>query len=97
MFLESQVQVVIDELRQLRDAIRSTAKRHTIQGEINYFEDNKERMDYKRYREMQLPIGSGTVESGCKHVIAKRLKQSGMTWAPSNPRGFCRSDRRSRV
>ena len=26
------------------------------------------------------PIGSGTVESACKRVIAARLKQAGMRW-----------------
>ena len=37
-------------------------------------------MDYRRYRELGLPIGSGTVESACKNVVAARLKQSGMMW-----------------
>ncbi len=35
-------------------------------------------MDYRRYRELGLPIGSGTVESACKNVVAARMKQSGM-------------------
>ena len=69
---------VIDELRQLRDADR--AHGDDIQGEINYFEANRERMDYQQYREDHLPIGSGTVESACKNVVAARMKGSGMTW-----------------
>jgi hypothetical protein len=28
-------------------------------------------------------IGSGSVEGACKHVVAKRLKQSGMIWTQS--------------
>ena len=51
-----------------------------MQREINYFEANRERMDYQRCRNDQLPIGSGTVESACKHVVAARMKGSGMTW-----------------
>ena len=38
-------------------------------------------MDYRRYRELGLPIGSGTVESACKNVVAARMKQSGMMWS----------------
>ena len=69
---------VIDELRQLRDAHR--AHGDAIQGELNYFEANRDRMNYRRYRKDHLPIGSGTVESACKHVVAARMKRSGMTW-----------------
>ena len=69
---------VINELRQLRDAHR--AHGDAIQGELNYFEANRDRMNYRRYRKDHLPIGSGTVESACKHVVAARMKGSGMTW-----------------
>ena len=55
--------------------------REDIQGEIDYFTANKQRMDYRRYRELGLPIGSGTVESACKNVVAARMKQSGMMWS----------------
>ena len=44
--------------------------------------------DYPRYRDMRLPIGSDTVESGCKHVVAKRLKRTGMTWTLVAARGM---------
>ena len=47
---------------------------------IGYFETNKERMRYKEFREKGYFIGSGVVESSCKHVIADRLKKSGMRW-----------------
>ena len=61
---------VIDELRELRDAHR--AHGDAIQRKINYFEAHRERMNYQRYRNAHLPIGSGTVESACKHVVAAR-------------------------
>ena len=47
---------------------------------IGYFEENKERMRYPEYRAQNLPIGSGVVESACKHVVAHRCKRSGMRW-----------------
>ena len=44
-------------------------------------------MDYQSYRSLRLPIGSGTVESGCKNVIGSRLKQGGMTWSQPGAEG----------
>ena len=69
---------VIDELRQLRDA--NCDHGDAIQGRINYLTANLPRMKYQRYRQAHLPIGSGTVESACKNVVAARMKGSGMTW-----------------
>jgi hypothetical protein len=60
--------------------------RDPIQGEINYFEANKERMHYDRYRAMRLPIGSGTIEGACKNVIGGCMKQGGMTWSEGGGR-----------
>ena len=45
-------------------------------------------MDYLRFRQMQLPIGSGTIESACKNVIGGRMKQGGMTWSPDGADGM---------
>ena len=38
-------------------------------------------MRYDLFRAAGYPIGSGTVESACKHVVQQRLKQSGMRWS----------------
>ena len=86
-FLEGKVQEVITELKQVRAECKGK-KRDLLQGQINYFEDNKDRMRYDRYRAMQLPIGSGTVESSCKNVIGGRMKQGGMTWSESGADGM---------
>ena len=48
--------------------------------QIGYFENNKDYMRYKSYKEQGLFIGSGVIEAGCKTVICQRLKQSGMEW-----------------
>ena len=71
---------LIVELKRLRDTAASSGQRDSIQGEINYFEANRGRMNYRQYRQQHLPIGSGTVESACKNVVAARMKQAGMTW-----------------
>lgn len=47
---------------------------------LHYFSTNANRMLYATYRELDYPIGSGSVESACKQYGEGRLKQSGMRW-----------------
>lgn len=46
----------------------------------NYFENNKNRMQYDIYREKGYPIGSGLIEGKCKLIVGKRFKGNGMRW-----------------
>jgi hypothetical protein len=55
-------------------------RRETATCEIGYFEGNAERMMYDSFRKEGYFIGSGVVEAGCKTVVGKRAKQSGMFW-----------------
>ena len=82
------VQKLLQELRQIRDMASYRAHRDFIQGEINYFTDNSERMHYDRYRARRLPIGSGSIESACKNVIGGRMKQGGMSWSEAGANGM---------
>ncbi len=52
-----------------------------VRKAILYLFRNRWRMCYNLFREAGYPIGSGAVESACKHVIQQRLKQSGMRWS----------------
>ena len=73
---------VTKELKELHGSGRYGQKQcYDLQGEINYFSTNQQRMDYPLYRSCGLPIGSGVVESACENVVAKRMKQSAMTWS----------------
>jgi len=38
-------------------------------------------MRYAQFRAQKLFVGSGVVEAGCRTVIGRRLKNSGMFWA----------------
>lgn len=53
----------LQQLHTTRDATEHAKNRDFVQEEIKYFEENKERMHYDRYRAMRLPISSGTIES----------------------------------
>ena len=45
-----------------------------------YFRNNARRMQYDHFRAQGYMIGSGTVESGCKQIITRRLKCPGAQW-----------------
>jgi hypothetical protein len=45
-----------------------------------YVATHGQRMEYARYREEGRPIGSGTIESGAKNVVAWRMKRGGQSW-----------------
>lgn len=49
--------------------------------ERGYFTTNALRMNYPRFRALGLPIGSGAVESGAKHLVQHRLGRAGMRWS----------------
>jgi hypothetical protein len=53
---------------------------------LTYLTNNRSRLDYARYRQLGLQIGSGTIESACNHLIGARLKQAGMRWKLANAR-----------
>lgn len=69
---------------QMREQLpRSGARRKDGTKQLSYFLNNIEAMRYGQFRQMGLFVGSGVIEAGCKTVIGKRLKQSGMFWSLS--------------
>lgn len=55
-----------------------------IEAAIGYLERRLSMIDYAHFRRLQIPIGSGNVESGHKVVMQKRMKQAGMRWAEAS-------------
>lgn len=48
--------------------------------EVEYFSAHPQRFDYKRVSAMNLPIGSGSIESLVRQVVNLRLKGNGKFW-----------------
>jgi hypothetical protein len=48
---------------------------------INYFVKRAGQMRYGEFRRQGLFVGSGVIEAGCKTLIGKRFKNSGMFWS----------------
>ncbi|MBU8871456.1 MAG: ISKra4 family transposase [Gemmatimonadales bacterium] len=71
-----------DLTQQQRDALDRTT---------TYIDGNRDRMQYPRYRELGLPIGSGRAEGLRKTLVEGRCKQSGMrNWTPPGAEGILR-------
>jgi hypothetical protein len=47
-----------------------------------YLSNRLDQIDYKNSIEQGLPIGSGLIESGHKHVIQAGMKIAGAAWSP---------------
>ena len=55
-------------------------RKEDARRKIAYFTTHLERTRYGYFRQQGYFIGSGVIEAGCKTVIGRRLKQSGMFW-----------------
>jgi hypothetical protein len=51
-----------------------------VRAAQRYLSGRREQLDYAGARQAGLPIGSGEVESGHRHVIQQRLKLAGCWW-----------------
>jgi len=47
---------------------------------VHYLRRFARYMNYREYRSVGLPIGSGVTEAACKTIVNYRFKQSGMRW-----------------
>jgi hypothetical protein len=72
---DGQVQTVLDHLE------AQIAHKPALREVITYLRNNQHRMHYDLYRANGWQVGSGTIESGCNHLIGARLKQAGMIWS----------------
>jgi hypothetical protein len=71
-----------EEVRAAIDAACGSRPGKALRRERDYFKRNggKGRMDYARIAAMQLPIGSGAIESAIRRVVNLRLKGPTIYW-----------------
>lgn len=55
-----------------------------VRAAYHYLHKRKDNLDYAGARAQGLPIGSGEIESGHRHVIQQRLKIAGAWWTIQN-------------
>jgi hypothetical protein len=75
---QGRVENVVAEL--LNFPSRKTELRDFLRFEADYFQRNRDRMQYPNFGKQGLFFGPGVIEARCRTVIGSRLKQSGMLW-----------------
>ncbi len=76
--LENKVTAVLCALKPHRES--GTAESQPVNAAYQYLHKRREQLDYAGARRQSLPIGSGEIESGHRHVIQQRLKLAGAWW-----------------
>ena len=80
---------LLTELESLDLTGRSEAQLEAHRLLTNYVRNNQDRMDYPTYIANGWEIGSGEIESACKHVINHRLGGAGMRWRSPGTTTVC--------
>jgi len=55
--------------------------RKALKNLYDYLDTHQHHIQYEKFKELGLPIGSGMVESACKWLIQQRFKGVGMRWS----------------
>lgn len=79
LLMNDEVRTVIQDIEGLEPHTKQ--QQQVRKTNIGYFKRNRQRMKYKTYRKKGLFIGSGAVESACKHLVQQRFKGAGMRWS----------------
>ncbi len=85
--LRDEVNGVEKIIRALDYLQKKHPKREKLATELEYFRNNRHRMQYATARAGNLPIGSGVTEAACKTMVTQRLKCSGMRWKTAGGQG----------
>jgi hypothetical protein len=67
--------------RLLHYASTPASAKPTLQQVQSYLIPHREHLQYREFKKLGLPIGSGMVESACKWLISQRFKGTGMRWS----------------
>lgn len=79
------VGVVLRALAKLRP--QSGAAVEEVRKAQAYFTTHAARMNYPAFAARQFPIGSGAIESTCRHLVQLRAVQAGMRWRADHLQG----------
>lgn len=78
------VQKVIQALAPHLEPEGTAEEESPVRNGYRYLHNRRDCLDYPRALALGLPIGSGMIESGHRHVLQARLKQAGTAWLPDH-------------
>ena len=79
---------VLEAMSEHEESATTPEEQAPVRAAIRYLSRRREQLDYKAALTKELPIGSGLIESGHKHVLQARLKQTGSAWNPETAHGL---------
>jgi hypothetical protein len=79
-----EIERVLDALRERAEAPEVPDEKAPARNALRYLENRREQINYPAALAAELPIGSGLIESGNRHVLQRRLKQAGAWWLPAH-------------
>ena len=74
------VQKVLEALEQHLEPVGTPEEEAPVRNGHRYLTNRMDCLDYPRALKLGLPIGSGMIESGHRHVLQARLKKAGAAW-----------------
>ena len=78
------VDKVIDALGEHLEPLGTAEELAPVRNGHRYLSNRLDCLDYPRALKLGLPIGSGMIESGHRHVLQARLKKAGTAWLHEN-------------
>ena len=77
---QGRVSALLKDLEQRLEAPNLSDENAPVRRAHRYLKNRLDALGYKQALEDELPIGSGLIESGHKHVLQSRMKISGASW-----------------
>jgi len=74
------VQKVVASLAENLEPVGTPEEEAPVRNAHRYMSNRLDCLDYPRALKLGLPIGSGMIESGHRHVLQARLKKAGTAW-----------------
>jgi hypothetical protein len=74
------VEPVMEALEEHLEPIGTPEEEAPVRNGHRYLSNRRDCLDYPRALRLGLPIGSGMIESGHRHVLHARLKKAGTAW-----------------
>jgi hypothetical protein len=76
--------LVLADMEAFSEPASVTDEQAPVRSAIRYLSNRLSALNYPAAIARALPIGSGLIESGHKHVLHARLKQAGSAWLAEN-------------
>jgi len=75
---------VIEAMAKHLEPVGTPEEKAPVRNGHRYLSNRTDCLDYPRALRLELPIGSGLIESGHRHVLQARLKKAGAAWRIEN-------------